>query len=59
MAPMELSGIGPLRGVQSLTAHTKTHPAILTRSCVGLYLNTITLILLHIQNIPLSGMSPP
>ena len=57
MAPMELSGIGPLRGMQSLTAHTKTHPAILTRSCVGLYLNTITLILLHIQNIPLSVMA--
>ena len=29
MAPMEASGIGPLRGMQSLIAHTITHPAIL------------------------------
>ena len=40
------------RGMQSLIGHNITHPEILIRSCVG-----ITLILLHIQNIPLSGMA--
>ena len=57
MVPMELSGIGPLRGMQSLIAHIITHPAILIRSCIGMCLYTITLISLHIQNIPLSGMA--
>ena len=57
MVPMEWSGTGPLRGMQSLTAHTITHPAILIRSCISICLYTITVILLHIQNIPLSGMT--
>ena len=59
MVPMELSGTSLLRGMQSLITQTITHPAILIRRCVGMCLYISTLILLHIQNIPLSGMSPP
>ena len=47
----------PLRGMQPRIAHTITHPAILMRSCIGMCLYTITLILLHTQNILLSGMA--
>ena len=57
MVPMELFGIGPLRDIQSLIAHIIIHPAILIRSCIGMCLYAITLISLHIQNIPLSGMA--
>ena len=57
MVPMELSGTGPLRGMKPRISHTITHPAILMRSCIGMCLYTITLILLHTQNILLSGMA--
>ena len=57
MVPMELSGTGPLRGIQSLIAYTVTHPAILKRSCIGMYVSAITLLLLHTENTPLSGLA--
>ena len=57
MVPMELSGPGPLRGMKPRISYTITHPAILMRSCIGMCLYTIILILLHIQNIPLSVMA--
>ena len=57
MAPLELYGTGPLRGMQCLIALIKISPAILTKGCVGRYIKPLTILILPlIQIIQLYGI---
>ena len=57
MAPLELYGTGPLRGMECLIALIKISPAILTKGCVGRYIKPLTILIIPlIQIIQLYGM---